>query len=68
MKRLNKIPNVILYQMNKKDSVGILRNIKGFECDYHFNSISEISLIFFSSASLIGFNSSLIIKLQFPQA
>lgn len=42
MKRLNKIPNVILYQMNKKDSVGILRNIKGFECDYHFNSTSEI--------------------------
>ena len=28
--------------MNKKDSVGILRNIKGFECDYHFNSASEI--------------------------
>ena len=27
MKRLNKIPNVILYQMNKKDSVGILRNL-----------------------------------------
>lgn len=42
MKRLNKIPNVILYQMNKRDSVGILRNIKGFECDYHFNSTSEI--------------------------
>lgn len=42
MKRLNKIPNVILYQMNKKDSVGILRNIKGFECDYNFNSTSEI--------------------------
>lgn len=42
MKRLNKIPNVILYQMNKKDSVGILRNIKGFECDYHFNSTSEM--------------------------
>ena len=28
--------------MNKRDSVGILRNIKGFECDYHFNSTSEI--------------------------
>ena len=28
--------------MNKKDSVGILRNIKGFECDYNFNSTSEI--------------------------
>lgn len=42
MKRLNKIPNIILYKMNKKDSVGILRNIKGFECDYNFNSTSEI--------------------------
>lgn len=28
--------------MNKRDSVGILRNIKGFECDYNFNSTSEI--------------------------
>ena len=28
--------------MNKKDSVGILRNIKGLECDYNFNSTSEI--------------------------
>ena len=42
MKRLNKIPNVILYQMNKKDSIGVLRNIKGLECDYNFNSTSEI--------------------------
>ena len=42
MKQINKIPNVILYQMNKKDSVGILRNINGFECDYHFNSTSEM--------------------------
>ena len=42
MKRLKKIPNVILYQMNKKDSIGVLRNIKGLECDYNFNSTSEI--------------------------
>lgn len=42
MKRLNKIPNVILYQMNKKDSIGVLRNIKGLEGDYNFNSTSEI--------------------------
>ncbi|SCX76778.1 hypothetical protein [Ruminococcus sp. YE282] len=42
MKRLNKIPNVILYEMNKKDPIGVLRNINGFECDYHFNSTSEI--------------------------
>ena len=42
MKRLNKIPNVILYAMNKKDSIGVLRHINEFECDYNFNSTSEI--------------------------
>jgi len=42
MKHSNKTPNVILYSMNKKDAVGILRHINNFECDYYFNSASEI--------------------------
>lgn len=43
MKQINKIPNVILYSMNKKDPIGVLRNIKEFKCDYHFNSTSEMT-------------------------
>ena len=43
MKQINKTPNVILYSMNKKDPIGVLRNINEFKCDYHFNSTSELS-------------------------
>lgn len=43
MKQTNKIPNVILYSMNKKDPIGVLRNINEFKCDYHFNSTSEMT-------------------------
>ena len=42
MKQIKKTPNIFLYSMNKKDAVGILRNINDFECDYYFNSASEI--------------------------
>ena len=43
MKQINKIPNVILYSTNKKDSIGIIRCLSDFKCDYHFNSTSELS-------------------------
>ena len=42
MKQTNKIPNIILYAMNKKDSIGILRNITELSCDYYFNAASEM--------------------------
>ena len=29
--------------MNKKDPIGVLRNINEFKCNYHFNSTSELS-------------------------
>lgn len=43
MKQINKVPNVILYSMNKKDPIGIVRYINEFKCDYHFNSTSELT-------------------------
>lgn len=43
MKQINKIPNIILYSMNKKDSIGILRYINEFKIDYHFASTSEMT-------------------------
>lgn len=43
MKQINKTPNVILYSMNKKDPIGVLRNINEFKCNYHFNSTSELT-------------------------
>lgn len=42
MKQIKKTPNIFLYSMNKKDAIGILRNVNDFECDYYFNSASEI--------------------------
>lgn len=43
MKQINKIPNIILYSMNKKDAIGVLRNISGFNCNYYFNAASQIT-------------------------
>ena len=37
-------PDIILYQQNKKTSLGYVRNIHNFTADYNFGTASEISL------------------------